>query len=444
MKIKAKIIIISVALIVLNTLIVDISYSQKVFEPSDLLNSVRRSETISNLFYSHWSKFLKEREVFDVYFRGSTIFGFPVTTENYGVQKLDLFRIFGGFFVRGDVYDFGTTNDPVIWHIAAGVAGYRYGLKKDVTLNNPDSGNLPSGANVSSSFTVSDYMYEQFYDDMFVMTNTIGEYLYLHLGVIVNESFKPKNGVVYSTPFVSNDTKLRSEWRFYTNTVIYGTITGEYRFNNTDEKSEYASVGFKTNKIKEIFVTNNTLKKVLPNFSMSWKYQNYYYNTQDTNRANPGKGVETIYLDVEQDFGILREDITKSLKKKIEDFFLIGIALDIYKDAAYIKDYNGGKIFREVKFAPSYKYKLAGFTNDKGEDAFIQFKVGGSYYTDPALKIYKDDESIYTLGFTGEILVNIAYIEAAIGYQWNDSSELRKLIEAADKHVFSLSFRAGL
>jgi hypothetical protein len=176
------------------------------YDPGDLLNSIKRSQMITDIFLERWNvlynsvpiaelekKPLQEQFYYinrggygkyaDLYFHAENVYGFPVKTRFNKTYEMDLFRVALSSIVKfEDLIKIGDFN----WGFAFAASGFRYGLYKDVNLNNDSS---MSGS--SNSFTSTDYLYTQVYDDLLVLTNILKPIGYLHTGLLINQQVNP-------------------------------------------------------------------------------------------------------------------------------------------------------------------------------------------------------------------------------------------------------------
>lgn len=254
------------------------------YDPGDLINAVKRSQVITELFMERWavtenSLSLEELEALplqerfyylnrggyskhlDVTFHGETVFGYPVSTP-FGQYDLDLFRIFGSTIVRfDDLLDAGLFQ----WGAALSAAGYRYGMKKTVTLHNSGAISDPP----TDNFEVSDYLYAQIFDDLIVITNIFKPFGYIHAGLLLNRQVDPGLDGIIDT---SDDIEMDSKARIFLNSNLFNFLFINLGYNADSDKTEYAATKID---VMSLLMMPGWVKKrpIWPDFFLGYSYR---------------------------------------------------------------------------------------------------------------------------------------------------------------------------
>ena len=275
------------------------SFTFAAYDPGDLINAVKRSQIITELFMERWgvtenSLSLEELEKLplqerfyyinrggfsqkiDVNFHGETIFGYPVVTP-FGQYDLSLFRIFGSAIVRFDnLADFGIFN----WGLALSAAGYRYGMKNHyliiVGLSDPPVG----------SFSVSDYLYAQIFDDLVVVSNIFKPFGYLHFGMLFNKQVDPGPDGILDT---QDDIRISSKARIFINSNLFNFLLFNLGYNAESDSTEYTATKI------DVFSFLSLLGKVKNRFILPDIFLGYSYREQSEKSKEHTFFIELFY-----------------------------------------------------------------------------------------------------------------------------------------------------
>ncbi len=420
------------------------SFTFAAYDPGDLINAVKRSQIITELFMERWgvtenSLSLEELEKLplqerfyyinrggfsqkiDVNFHGETIFGYPVVTP-FGQYDLSLFRIFGSAIVRFDnLADFGIFN----WGLALSAAGYRYGMKKTITLNN--SGGLsdpPVG-----SFSVSDYLYAQIFDDLVVVSNIFKPFGYLHFGMLFNKQVDPGPDGILDT---QDDIRISSKARIFINSNLFNFLLFNLGYNAESDSTEYTATKI------DVFSFLSLLGKVKNRFILPDIFLGYSYREQSEKSKEHTFFIElfynyynAFYIKGKTEFflwgrGLLEKDSTFK-----QNLLEIGFRLDSFTvfrnpEHYYEQSLTGSKI-SDIDFSYYFLVGVSYLVNERS----IDFGNSNANITGVSLGV----KFVLGGGMVG------GAIEARMSY--NYSEKLYHLIEAYNHWIAELSLQVG-
>ena len=135
--------------------------AEYVHHAQDLLDAGRRTDSVDTLaldrYLSMSGRLPPDGTLgLDLLLSGKFFYGFPVLSD-YGVMRSDLFRFQGSVMLALRLFE-SLAARPLDLYV--GVHGVRYGLSTPVSLP------LPGGDPLESAVTVSDFVSDQFFDDL--------------------------------------------------------------------------------------------------------------------------------------------------------------------------------------------------------------------------------------------------------------------------------------
>lgn len=415
-------------------------------DPGDLINAVKRSQSITDLFLSRWSVVdnskskkelsdmpLQDRfyyisrgstvEYVDLYFNAEIINNIPLSTR-FGDYELDMFRAFASTILRfEDMADLGFTK----WGFAFSFSGFRYGLKKEINIGGGGS-SLPGAG---ESFTTNEYVYNQMFDDLFVFTNILEDIGYLHTGILLNQQIDPGLDGLIDTP---DDTDTRIT-RFFLNSNLFGTFNLNLAYNKESEKTEFFTASieiFGLLDIKTLWGKDLISRRgIWPDLYLGYSY----FDPQDDLK----EPLHTIYLELlytyynafyiksRADFFLLgRSDIEADYR--VKQFYLeVGIGRDYVQIARNAKRY-----FERYPQARSTSYFLILGISHLTEERLIEYWGNKEEQPEPAV-----------IGFSmgGKLIFELfsAGITLDVRAHKNYAPKIYHLIEAYDQWFFEFS-----
>ncbi|HCL55917.1 MAG TPA: hypothetical protein DHW82_02785 [Spirochaetia bacterium] len=461
-------------------MILPLTGGASTWDPGDLINAVKRSQVITELFMERWTvmqnsvsmetlapmseevkkglnidskdKNKKEKKAkdlnipefslaekfyyinrggfsknLDIAFHGEDILGYNVNTP-FGRYDLTLFRVFGSAIVKfEDLIDFGITQ----WGFAIGAAGYRYGMYKKTELND----SLDT-AHEYGKFNVKDYLYTQVFDDLIVFTNIFKGFGYVHTGILMNEQVDPGSDGMVNT---ADDKQISSKARLFFDSNILGMLFANLGYNSDSDKAEYLST--KTEIFALLSVFGAVEKRALfPDLSIGYTYNNPAVGFENINLAGAQipQSIHTLFMDihytyynafyikakgeiflsgqVDQENDFLFRQAYGELGLRFDTFDIIGNADKYYGDGM-------SQFFFSYYFIFGMSYLVNQRTMDFGNDTpeVIGFSLG------------------FKMNFAG--FFGGGSVEGKISR--NYSEKLNNLIEAYDHWIIELTLQIG-
>lgn len=441
----------------------------------DLLNSIKRSQMISNVFLERWDVVYNSRSIseldhlglkerfyhvyrggyaknIDIFFRYENIQNIPTSTA-FGDYELDLFRItFSSIIQFDDLIDFGA---GITWGFAIGAVGYRYGMYAQAEMSNNDASFIPTGTDASQSFKTHEYIYSQTYDDLIVLTNILRPFGYLHVGLLLNQQQDPGlDGMLGS----ADDTKTKSYSKIFINSNLFGSLNFNLSFDSKEEITNFFDF-----KIDFFSLMGNfgwaKNRYLYPDLYLGYKY---FAKTELRD-----KSLHTVFLELDYNmynvayvkggiemFLLGREELEKdrSVKQGYLEFGFRLFASDIFDDPKlyygqeklyqkpiYRTDENG-KIVK-VKQPVRYRYR-----NRQRLYRSYYFILGASYLADARFYDF-GSETVDAIGFTTGLRINYAGwlggMSAEVRASKNYSPKIYNLVEAYDCWFFEVSATLG-
>ncbi len=158
--------------------------AEYVHHAQDLLDAGRRTDSVDALALDRYLSMAGRIPAdgglgVDFFLSGRFFYGFPVLSD-YEVMRSDLFRFQGSVMLA---WGFPGLLGNRLLEVYLGFHGVRYGLSTPVNLP------LPEDDPVSTDLDVSDYVSDQFYDDLIELRLVSGGLGSLRLGWVQNEVY---------------------------------------------------------------------------------------------------------------------------------------------------------------------------------------------------------------------------------------------------------------
>jgi len=417
--------------ILLTSLFLSLNLSAETYEASTLHNAVSRSETVLGLFIDRW-KFLEDKNFyFDIYGKVNWTYDFNVNTYNSGSGEyeaidLNLVRTYGTMTLALPLTGFRNADRDTDFIIALSMAGFHYGLTKDVDIDRGSAG----------SETTTDYKHAQFFDDVYAVSILFRPYLYLHTGLIVNNEYEPEEDgtMSYADP-------VKSYKKYFLSSNVLEMVGLQVNANSDSIEQMKISVNAT---MVYTFISIDPKKSIyMPQVELAYKYvQAYNDDPWDPVWVGTPTG-KTPYMDNSDKDSAKLNLLQLKLNQRLSQSFTTEtqFTFQYITDDIYLKE-ESEKIdpsaLKEFHFLFAYEPIL--------EKTKFKFKLytGLSWYWDPAVEIHRESGSGYDLW--GWVL-GLDFGTDTIGLEskvvYNYSTELEKLVETADKWSFegSLFFR---
>ncbi|OHD07332.1 MAG: hypothetical protein A2Y41_12555 [Spirochaetes bacterium GWB1_36_13] len=256
------------------------------YEAGDLINVVKRNQAITDFFLERWKimknslsfsnfeeKTLDEKyyhlargslaEYFDFYFRGEIIPNYPVMTP-YGRSDLNLYKFFASTTLK---FEDLIQTDYFSWGLALNLSGFRYGMSKEVNLKNDTSGLAETPSVV---FDTREYVYNQIFDDLFVLSNIFKPFGTLHTGILFNKELDPGNDGLLNT---GDDIKVNSYSRLFFNIELFA-LSFNLGYNSKKEKTDFFNSKLEVFDLLKITTDWIQNREALPDFYIGYTYFN--------------------------------------------------------------------------------------------------------------------------------------------------------------------------
>ncbi len=431
------------------------------YEASTLLNAVKRSETVQDLFLARWDIIQEKELYFDWFGKINWVEDFKVNTVNAGSGLMEtvpvtLVRTYGSITINYPIvggYDGIDIKDRLtgkgkkkkedeergtglygLWNprnliLGFTTTGFHYGLTREVSIDRGAAG----------SETVTDYKFDQFFDDLFALSALYMPYFYVHAGVIVNNQIEQSDDGTMDYTDATNKSL-----RFFMATNILSFLG--INMVSTEESLESLSVGIKVNGVVDMF--GGALPPLVPEITVTYKKLRLYNDEPydavwvrsafvEGTTVPKGPGMS----DGQKDGAVLN---TLSFLAKENLFYRLYI--DVYvefqrpsaplvdKRTVTASDPGGDELdvsaLREIYGAVGYN-----FLGTKARDGYLLLlSLGVSRFWDPAIPVFREEGTGYHLH---GMFVSASFTSPFAGLDFrvirNYSPELRRLVETADK-----------
>lgn len=420
------------------------SFSLFAYDAGDIINSVKRSQSVVSVFLDRWSimqnsysfeelsqKSIEERFYYinrggyshyiDLFLHGENVPSFPIKTQFGGGKAYEttFFRVATSAIFR--LQDLIET-DYFKWGFAIGLAGFRYGMYTDIKMHHPST--LPDGTTTNLvSFESREYLYSQIYDDLIVLTNIFKPFGYLHLGLLINRQLDPGiDGLIGNY-----DDKLKTVNRLFVNSDLLGTLNLNLAYDSKKEKTDFFSTSLELFSIFSKTTDWIERRFVWPDIYLGYSY---YGNQLDRPRA-----LHTVFLD------FFYNIYTAFTLKFHLDAFLFG-------KTEQEKDYFLRSGYFEFGFQPANKDYHERIKNNQYSSFELSYYLlfGLSYFLEPRLLEFNSEEK-YVTGFCLGFKVNFWSFLGGITLEGkvsrNYAPKLIQMIEMYDNIVLELSLQYG-
>jgi len=389
------------------------------YEASTLHNSVSRSETVQDLYMKRWDILKEKNFYFDIYGKINWVFGFDVNTVNAGnlqteATDLNLTRTYGSMTFAMPIGGYRETPEGSDFLIALTSTGFHYGLTKTVEINRGDAG----------SESVTDYKHSQFFDDIYAVSFLYRPYLVLHGGLIFNNEYAPEdNGTMdYFDPIKSYSKKFFA-------IELYKFMA--FSMNIDEGKPESTKFEIEVNPLIGFVadVSNIYIPVVSLGYERTASYNDQPYDSVWV-KTTSGKNSTGDYS---KNRALLNVYSLKVIQRLSHLF-----TVDGFLGAQYITDTIYTKTdLQKISVSKTKEwYVLLNLdpVTLPDEPKFKAF-TGMSWYWDPAIQIHRKNQnkgnSVY--GWILGASYDFKNFGADCKTEYNFSSDLKALIEAADK-----------
>jgi len=411
-------------LLLSSILLFQINLYSAAYEASTLHNSVSRSETVQSLFFERWAMIEDNNWNFDFYGKINWVPGFKIyTVDNETGDKkavnMRLIRTYGGLTF---MYQFGQKageNPQEGSDIMAGftTTGYHYGLTREATVDRGSAG----------STSVSDYKFNQFFDDIFALSFVWKPFIYFHGGILINNIVEPDND---GTMSYFNSSAMNTRWFIASNILSFLDTNFTLKASNI-EIMEFA-VGI--NYITEFFT--GKLPAIVPDTTVGFKriglYNDEIYDAVWVNSPkNTGDTKESAYLYV----------WPVSLKNSL-DMLFIDFLMEFQSHSEILIDKMTGE---ELKFSAVKNLGITlGFDHFyKSPGSQLISTLGFSRFWDPGIAVHSDDSRYIAYGGFYSLGWNTSIFGTKIKFSYNDAAELNRLVETVDKFMLEWEFNCS-
>ena len=398
-----------------------------VYYPGDLLNSVKRTQVITDLFSQKfnnmYSSFYPSNDIerdyilsrgyssntVDISLNGENIYKFPVNTP-YGLQELTLFRVFGSTILKFDeITDFGLFK----WGIGVGLAGFRYGMYKSINLN---SSSVDDGGVDNNNFSVKDYLFSQVFDDLIVITNIFKPFGYIHFGLVMNKEVEPGLDGMLNT---DDDVLISSKSRLYLDSNILGFIFASIGYNADRDRPE--TINTKIEVMSLISMFSDVYRYKMPDIFIGYSYIN------PTTKDIKLNDVSTGFIEFYYNFGY------KLYIKSMLEVFLKGSTASSFIRQSFVES----------------RFFLTEFVSNESINDFsgLFFIIGLSSFSSDKLKYFGSDSSSvtgYMVGLSCSFLFSglFGYLEINVSRDY--SQKLSSLVDSYGHTYFEAKLQIGL
>ena len=427
------------------------------YEASTLFNAVARSETVQDLFFQRWEVIQEKELYFDFYGKINWVPGFQINTiksatgqkeavdmrliRSYGSITVN-YPILGGYegkdmsqrLARGPEYKKEEEKEgkeeglfkPKNLILGFTATGFHYGLTSESTINRGPAGQE----------TVTDYKFTQFFDDIYAVSLLYRPYFYVHAGVVVNNQIEPNDD---GTMDYANSTGRSTRYFVGSNLLSFLNLNAA----TTKDRMESLAVGLIINKGIDVLTKKYS---GLPKITVTYKMLNLYNDEPyDAVWVKSASGKSDSMPDSGKDTAQLRT-LSASLEKWVGKRLVINAYAELQRTSEKLIDKRTVRASNpagdELHVAPLREaYVSAGYNivaKDPTQRLMIYF--GLSRFWDPAIPVHRDSGYGYSLtGWYASLTWEAPIAGAELKVARNYSSELRKLVETADKYMLEAS-----
>lgn len=402
----------------------------EVYEASTLHNSVSRSETVLSLFADRWKLLEDKNFYFDIYGKINWTYDFNINTFNSGNNEyepvdLNLIRTYGTMSLAYPVTEFRSAERDNDLIIAFSMAGFHYGLTKDVEIDRGSAG----------SETTTDYKHSQFFDDIYAFSVLFRPYVYVHSGIIVNQEFVPnEDGTMdYKDP-------VKSSKKFFINSNVLQMLG--LQLNADDSSIEQMKVSLNASMVYSMIKGIN-LTDYHPVLEFTYEYVEAYNDeAYDAVWVKSPTNKSATMSNSDKESAVLNI-LSAQLDQRLSRNFTTetNLSFQYINEKIYAKDETTAidvSPLKEFHFLIAYEPIIEKSTLN------FKFYTGLSWYWDPAVAVHREkgtDNDLWGWVLGLDFGTDMIGLETKIVYNYSD--DLKKLVETADKWSFegSLFFR---
>ena len=400
-----------------------------VYEASNLHNSVKRSSSVKDLFLQRWDYIEENRYCFDLFGTLNWVSNFQIfTTDRRSHEKkpedMRLVRTYGGLALLIPL-GFDDTTNTANYILGFSTLGYHYGLTKKSTVKRGDAG----------SESVTDYKYTQFFDDIFAASFFWKTYIHIHTGALVNNAIEPRDD---GTMGYFKDSSAKTNWFFSSN--LFSLMN--FNFLIKSSKFQTFDVSVSPTKVWTFFM--GELPGFVPEITLGIKRSAMYTDAP----------FDAVWVKTNKDIdaGTNTADLTlftMSAAKELVNSFYINYYMAFQRASEKLIEKRTGKT---IKLRPVKETRVAlGYDFLRKSSLKLITEAGFCQYWDEAMPVHSKNDRYKANGFFGSIDFGLGRSGSpfSVGLKftcsYNDSNELKKLIETANKTViqgdFYLSFK---
>ena len=398
------------------------------YDVSTLHNSVKRSSSVKDLFLGRWDFIEENRYCFDLFGTLNWVNNFQIyiTDRQTGVKKpedMRLVRTYGGlaFLVP---FGLDSETNTADFMLGFSTAGYHYGLTKKSTVKRGNAGNE----------SITDYKYTQFFDDIFAASFFWKTYIHVHTGALVNNAIQPRDD---GTMHYFGSSSAKTSWFLSSNLFSFMN----FNFLMKNSKFDIFDISVSPTKVYVFFF--GELPRLVPELTAGIKRSTY----DDAFEAAWVKTEKTGPNENERDTAKLTL-FTLLLEEKLGKALYINYYMTFQRASEkLIEKRTEEKLklrpVKEMRTAIGYDFLSGSFLKLIAEAGFCQ-------YWDEAIPFHSRSDRYRANGFFGSIDFGGGrsgdYISVGLKFtcSYNDSNELKKLIETTNKAVIQGDFYLSL
>ncbi|MCL2025861.1 MAG: hypothetical protein FWG92_03545 [Leptospirales bacterium] len=401
-----------------------------VYDASSLHNSVKRSSSVKDLFLERWNLIEENKYCFDLFGTLNWVNNFQIYTISRqpgqeGVKKpedMRLVRTYGGLALLIPL-SFDTQNKTAKYMLGLSTAGYHYGLTKRSTVRRGDAGNT----------SITDYKFTQFFDDIFAASFFWKTYINVHTGALVNNAVEPRDDGTMR--YFGPSSSARASWFLSSNLLSFL----DFNFIMKDSQFDIFDINVSPTKIYTMFI--GELPWYVPELTLGIKRFTY-------NDAFEAAWVKTNKAELDGRDSAKLTLFTLLLEKKFNKALYADYYMTFQRASEkLIEKRNDEKLnLRPVKEIRA----VVGCDFLSKSSLKLITEAGLCQYWDEAMPFHSKSDRYKTNGLFGSIDFGTGRpgdsVSAGIKFtcSYNDSNELKKLIEAANKVVVQGDFYLSL
>ena len=406
-----------------------------VYDASNLHNSVKRSSSVKDLFLDRWDYIEENRYSFDFFGTLNWVNNFQIfvtdrQTHDKKPMDMRLVRTYGGLAFLAPIsysYDEDSDTKTADFMLGFSTCGYHYGLTKKSTVKRGDAGNT----------SVTDYKYTQFFDDIFAASFFWKTYIHIHTGVLVNNAIEPRDD---GTMGYFKNSSARSNWFFSSN------LFSLMNFNFLVKSSKFQTFDTSVSITKAWVFLMGKLPWLVPEITLGMKRSAMYTDAPfDAVWVKTGKDPEL------GPFGVNTANLTLFtllLEKEFKNSLYINYYMAFQRASEKLIEKRTDE---DLKLRPVKEVRTAlGYDFLSESSMKLITEAGFCQYWDEAMPAHSKNNRYKANGLFGSIDFGFGHpgdsFSAGIKLtcSYNDSDELKKLIETVNKTVVQADFYLSL